>query len=499
MLRKRRSAGVDPQIAGSKSVAGLWAMFFAAIIPLSVVWSLTNPMFASPDEPAHMVRAQGVIRGDFKEPYDTDGVPTQAVTCMSFKWDITADCMDLSWSDKTSERDSPTDTYPPLFHLVAGLPTLVTHELIGAYSMRIWLAVVCCSLFALSGALLMSRSGDRWALSGLIMALSPMVIFASSTVNPSGITAALSSLIWSSGLCVLLPKGNCPSRLAKTCLIVGLVLFPLLRRDALAWEVLMLVFLAGLLDKTNISRIYKDRSLIGALVLTSINMMWVWMTWSSTATESFISNAAATDGASWASGFGQVYTYILQMIGWFGWLDSPLISETFVILMVLLGAFLILGAASGPTRESRLVIAMSAGLVLVPTAIGIVRYPYLQGRYLFPLYIGLMLFTGQSISRAELPERLGRRLFSILVGLMAFVQFSAFAQNLRRYAVGRTGSWKFYSKSNWHPPMMTNLTALILAFAALLISIVMFRLILITTWREHEAVSQSGRSPAHPT
>lgn len=458
-------------MTGYRALVRLWTLLLLALAPLSFIWALANPMFASPDEPAHIVRAQGAIRGDFKEPYLTDGVPTGAVTCMSFQWDISAECMDLTWTDASSPRYSTTDTYPPLFHFIAGVPSLVFERLSGAYAMRIWMASVCSALFALAGTLLLTRNANRWTVAALAMSTTPMVVFTMSTVNPSGITAALSALMWASGLSLIRPGPQTPSGLTKAAFIGTVVLFPLLRRDALAWEIVVLVVLAVLAGRRRLADLRRDRAVVTASVVALLNMTWVWFSWSSTATDSFVSNSAVHGGGSWASGFGSVYTYLLQMIGWFGWLDSPMTSETFVLLIIALATFVILGISSGGTTERSGAILLLFGMVLIPTLIGAVRFPYVQGRYLFPVFIGLMFLLGQSITAAGLPRRLDRRIFLILMGILAVAHFFAFAQNLRRYAVGRTGTWRFFIEARWHPPMMSNLAATILVAGAILLSI----------------------------
>jgi len=64
---------------------------------LCATWALTNPMFASPDEPAHMARAQGFSRFDFTPPYETDGLPISAPECYRFIANAAANCADLAW------------------------------------------------------------------------------------------------------------------------------------------------------------------------------------------------------------------------------------------------------------------------------------------------------------------------------------------------------------------------------------------------------------------
>jgi hypothetical protein len=478
-----------PIILEKYPILKIWLKFLLVVLPLTVIWALANPMFASPDEPAHMVRAQGIIHGDSKEPYVTDGIPGGQVMCMAFYWDVTADCMNLAWGTQGEVQGSPTDTYPPLFHAVAGIPSLVFDGLKGAYIMRLWMAFVCSSMIALAATLLWFRRQHIWSIGGLIAALTPMVVFTSATVNPSGITSALASLIWAGGLNITKPTETTNHRLSRWTFIASVILFPLLRRDALAWEIVVLAILATTISLKRLIELKRDRLMLGALVALTANMVFVWFTWSGTATDSFVSNSASHGGGSWASGLGSLYTKILEMIGWFGWQDSPMTSESWVLLLCLLFGVISIAATGGEKSLSRtLVIAVSA-LVLAPVIIGTVRYPYVQGRYLLPLWVGCGMLAGQALAESDLPKLFLQRIFKIFIGLMAIIQFFAFAQNLRRYAVGRTGSWKFFQQSNWHPPMMSNLMALLLMTVALSISLISVRSICRTESSPQDSVS----------
>lgn len=453
------------------------------------MWALANPIFASPDEPSHMVRAQGIIKGDFKEPYLTDGLPVSQVDCMSFKWDVTADCMNMKWGNPDTLQGSSTDTYPPLFHILAGIPTLFAHGLTGAYTMRIWLALLCSSMLAWAGTLLWLRRPHFWTLGGLVAATTPTVVFTSGTVNPSGLTAAFSALIWASGLNLTLPTAGTVGRASRVTFIISVILFPLLRRDALAWELLILLILGTTLGRDRIKELCKDKLVLGSLFLTLANMIFVWFAWSGTATDSFVSNSAVHGGGSWTSALGSLYTKILEMLGWFGWLDSPMTSETFVLLLCTLSSVIGIAALGGRKGEARTVVISFITLMSVPIIIGAVRYPYVQGRYLFPIWIGCMLLSGQALTTSQLPLKLSKRLFTLVMTCLTVVQFFAFAQNLRRYAVGRSGTWKFYENSNWHPPMMSNLSSLLLVVVALTCSITFGHLII-------KSMSASSSSPS---
>ena len=441
---------------------------------------MANPMFASPDEPSHIIRAQGVIRGDTVSPYATDGLPAEQISCMKFQMGVPANCMNLTWGPRGLIQESTTSNYPPLFHAVAGFPSLFFHGLFGAYVMRLWLAVICSSLFAWAATLLWARRRHYWTLGGLFTALTPMVIFVSSTVNPSGVTTALATLIWASGINITRPTSNDFKLSARLTFMFSVVLFPLLRRDAFGWELLILLLLAGTTSRSQLNELRKERLVLCSLFFTTCTILWTWFSWSGSATESFIANNVGQNKGSVAAGLGSLYTKILEMVGWFGWLDSPMTDVTFILLICLLSLLLTVGVIAGDNVLTSMVSATFAVLLLSPVLIGAIRYPYVQGRYLLPLWVGCMLIVGQALAESSLPEMVLKRLFNLSIGVIALVQFFAFAQNLRRYSVGRTGTWKFFENASWHPPMMSNLVALVLAILAIVCSYFGMRFVLKT-------------------
>src|SRR5690348_18225078 len=74
-----------------------WALLTA----LCLCWGFATPISGSPDEPAHIVRAASVVRGEWVGPASSTGnivtVPayiarSQAVTCFAFNPAVDADC-----------------------------------------------------------------------------------------------------------------------------------------------------------------------------------------------------------------------------------------------------------------------------------------------------------------------------------------------------------------------------------------------------------------------
>jgi hypothetical protein len=111
-------------------------------------------------------------------------------------------------------------------------------------------------------------------------------------------------------------------------------------------------------------------------------------------------------------------------------------------------------------------------------AFGLVRFPYLQGRYLLPIWVSGMVIAGAAAARADVGARFDRRAAPIVLGGWTVVHLVAGVQNLRRYAVGRSGSWNFITDADWHPDTMSNAVAVLAYVAAIAVAVIAFAVLL---------------------
>ena len=157
-----------------------------------------------------------------------------------------------------------------------------------------------------------------------------------------------------------------------------------------------------------------------------------------------------------------------MLIGNFGWNSTWMSSEMLVTCMVTVCSVLLIALTSSNRYFTRGLLVTVALFFVSPVAIGAVRSYYIQGRYLFPLWIGIFILAGQAIAKNFFPKIFERRFFRLVIGLEIVYQFFAFAQNQRRYTVGASGTWKFLGRSDvWHPPMMNNWFVLALIIISL--------------------------------
>lgn len=452
----------------SASLPGRWLLLFVALYPLVAVWSLTNPMFASPDENLHMVRAQSIAHGDFSRPYTTDGLPVDAVECFSFQPEVPADCMVLEWGRDGAQAKAPMEGYPPLFHSVAAIPAIVFSGLDGAYIMRLWLGAVVVALAAWAGAIASRRGSGPWPLAGCFLAMTPMAVFTMSTVNPSGMSVAAAILV-TTAVVTAYRAGS--ERHLWVAAAVGAAVLALTRRDGLAWLLVIALVLAPLAPWRALGDQLRGRSRRwwGTIAAFVAGLVVVSVVWGRTTFDRFYANWRDGGGENWWEVSRYIKAYLYQAVGVFGWLDAPIGDEAYLVAMIVAGGVVLLGLVGHDRRLAWSTAAGVALLLVTPVLFGMVRFPYLQGRYLLPVWAATLVVAGAAVGRTRLDRTLSTRLVSLVLALWLVVHGVAIVQNLRRYAVGRSGSWNFVFEAAWHPPKMSNLVAVVAMVIALAI------------------------------
>ena len=434
-------------------------------------------MFASPDETVHMVHAQSISRGDFSAPFTTDGLPVEAVDCFRFRPDITADCQVLTWGPDGTQRAATTEGYPPLFHAVAAVPAVFVSGLGGAYAMRLWMAAVVIALVAWAGALVTRQRLGPLPIGAFVLTLTPTAILVSSSVNPSGLALASAMLFVAGVLSWHLGRRREPT--VSFAIAVGAVGLALGRRDGVLWlGVVCLCFLPILWPHAVRSfRQRRSRTLYAIAILIPALTLIVTL-WGRRTINKFVRDGLEGRGTTVWEALRFLRGYLYEMFGVFGWLDAPIGDETFVFAAVFVGVVVILGLV-GNSRRLVLVTALGgSALLLSPVAVGLLSFPYLQGRYLFPVYACLMLVAGVSASFGDTGARFNTKIAQLLIIAWGIVQIVAGLQNLRRYAVGWGGSWRFVVDADWHPVTMSNPAAVYTHFVTVVVALVVLRIIL---------------------
>jgi hypothetical protein len=163
---------------------------------------------------------------------------------------------------------------------------------------------------------------------------------------------------------------------------------------------------------------------------------------------------------------------VQQLVGEFGSTDVPLLAAIpavwSVLAALLIGAALVIGSFG---ERLALLLAAATVVVLAAAAYAVILSPVgweLQGRYVLAVAVLLPLLSGFVLYRAGAPTRADVFLFGLAVGAM---QFAAYWENARRYAVGRYGPLDFVSVAEWTPPGGWLLWVVLAAAGCLLVAL----------------------------
>ncbi|MEV7506445.1 DUF2142 domain-containing protein [Streptomyces sp. NPDC091201] len=478
----------------------LWLISFALFLTLAGSWSAATPPAGSPDEHAHFIRAAAVARGQFggtevMVPHTVAGIPghfaesgvqlpewyrnlPKAHECYSWNQSKPASCApSLGSSEKTAQATTAAGRYHPGYYLVAGWPSLLVDGPKGLYLMRFAAALFCSALLASAVVTAAEWRRRSLAMLGVFAAATPMALYMAGMVNPSGGEIAAGILVWTALLSIVLspdPK-LLNRRLAR--LGIGAAVLISIRPLGLIWFAGAVVFSLLLVQR---------RGVLGPVLRSKALWAWTGVL------------AATTAGALlWAAGhpdnsvidipdhltareaakqtFGNTDVYIKQMLGYFGWLDTPAPALTWLLWSGVLAALVASALAHARRLEAPAILAMLVAVVIVPVVgqasqaerIGMVW----QGRYLLPFAVGLPLMAVLiCATRAPAGGFPWRRLAGFAVGGLALAHAAAFYWTLRRFAVGTDGPW-LVANAHWAPPGGWALWTAVHAVAALALAV----------------------------
>lgn len=474
---------------------------WAVLAVLGAVWAWATPPSAAPDEPAHLVRAASVVRGElFGAPsawgnlvhvpqYVADAHRT---TCSAFHPELPAACPLPAGEDPSATVVAPTSAglYNPLYYALVGWPSLLFHDADGLTAMRIASAVLTALFAALAFAVVTTLRERMLPVLAFAVAVTPMLLFLTGTVNPSAVEATATLAVFCGMLAITLSPD--PDRLRGRAAVVAVSAVMAVNARGLSplWVLAALTVPLLLASGGTVRRLLRRPavqvavSVVGAATIAAIG--WTLATNS-------LANAIAHPedalqfpgvGASPVTGFGRVLLgtvgYGQGLIGLFGWLDTPAPDGVLYAWGVAIGALAV--GALLVLRGRRLLVAaiLVAAFLLLPA---VVQAVYIhgggmiwQGRYNLPLFLCLVIGLAALLGGDAARSRHVRLRLRILVIVCAAVgQLWAFGAVLRRYAVGSNGSLKTYlfGSPPWEPAggVVTALlvAAVVLGVAAVLL------------------------------
>ena len=419
---------------------------------------MATPLGGSPDEPAHIIKAASVVRGQFVgEPTDQpavrsvmvpEGIATAADwPCYAFAPAQSANCLrEVPDGTDLWPADTSAGLYNPTYYLLVGWPSLLTGDTsLAVIGMRVAGALLVTFFLAAGFTALYRLRPSRSTAFGLAAAVTPMVLFLAAAVNPNGLEIATGFALISSLLLLLGPE---PLARRWPWLLLAAaagVLLAQTRGLSPLWMAVIAViaFVATPWERTlRELRRWPVLLTIGVLGLAVVGAVgWTFATGSLGSMGNF---PGATDTPRRAFLTMLFRTFDPGLIGVFGWLDAP--APAYVVAMWSFLSFAVVLAAVAVARgRSTWGLAMAVvALLVIPAvvqALSVQTSGYIwQGRYALVAYATLIALATATLAVGpwgiRVPDRLMRRLTVWVAGLVVLGQTWALFGTLQRYQGG---------------------------------------------------------------
>ncbi len=470
-----------------------WALLLAA-------WVVGNAPFAAPDEGQHFIRAIGISEGHLigtADPHLQIGAtPSQvAWTAQAARLvsvprglepnpfecelgpgdDHSAGCLNTAVANpRPTVLGTLVGNYQPLPYL---LPAVALRAGTSAPTALRWgraaAALTALALLAIAVFALWEAESPVASLLGLIVAVTPMVLFCAASLGGSGTEIAASIAFFACLLRVRRP-GPVPARWWALTGTTGSVL-ALSRSDSPAWLLVALLVAIALSGPRAFVRRWSTGlapRVTAAVLPIAVVLNRAW----ESAYGSHVKIDTAHLHAGLVAGAHEWWKALPDLVGKFGYVDVNLPLIVPIVWFGLALALLGFAAIRAPTRERRLlaVVLLAAmvapvlfySLLIRPTGFG------LQGRHVLPLLVLVPLLAGELLNRHRARVKTTYlRLLTVAVPVAAGVmQVAAWYVNAKRYAVGGSGSVWFLTHAAWAPPAgwWTWLSAAVVASICLL-------------------------------
>ena len=478
----------------------LWWTTFVLVTAVGGLWAVANPLFASPDENSHVVRAVALDHGQLtgKEQNarlrrQLDVTPealevrvpaiyrNEQSACFAFQPNTTAQCAHVEGSTRDVETLTSAGRHPPSYYAVVGIASWLYHPGSSVvYLMRFMSVLIMAAFLATTITALRRTAFPRIIAVGVLFAITPMVLFVGSSVNPNGPEIAAAVAFWVCGL-VLVSKVHegIDRRLVTAVGIAGCAL-ALSRQLGPLWIALIGITIAIFGSWESIRALARSSwaRFWAALIVAFSVAQIAWDIGVGSIGYTRPPNAAKDIPTSDIARFtvGAMFDRYKQLIGYFGWLDTPSPALTYVLWTAGLGFLVLVALAWARRRQVAALLVGLAATVVVPVTLESAVYgdaggPAWQGRYGLPLAVGVPIVAATAIASSERGRQIAEPRLFVGAGVMLVVaHILAFAQNLRRYTVGYDGEIQYWRHAEWSPPLSPLL--LTIAYALLVTAFV---------------------------
>jgi hypothetical protein len=450
----------------------IFAIAWALSAAIAVLWAIATPLAASPDEPAHFIKAASVVRGDILAP-GPQGQPgrvqvpgivagTPSLTCTAFAENVSAACQAGAPHPPHGmvTADTAASRYNPLYYALVGWPSLFFDGPTALYAMRIVSGLIVAVFIALAATIIGGWRRRMIPMLGLLVAATPTLFFLGGMVNPNALEATATMATFIAALSLVLHPDPPRTTMTATVLAVSGFIAANMRGLSPLWLAVVLLGVLFLVRPARVREALRPRPVriaVGVIVAGAVAAV-AWIAYSGSLPSPDGAVKYPGVGTSPLAGFlvtvSNTFDYGREMVALFGWLDTP---APFVVFFIW-SAFIGVGAAAALVilrrrRRWAAVIGMGVfvGLPALVAALYVTNGGYIwQGRYALPLFTCLVMLVSAILPA---PRARGPVLVAVVAGSWGFGQLASFAVALKRYGTGYDSSWvEFLRHPLWQPP-----------------------------------------------
>jgi hypothetical protein len=450
-----------------------WVLGIVGSIVLVGAWALSGPVGSSPDEPAHVQYAWGVVTGQVvpgSERLRTldDGATKAEVTvppalmqmenpsCYAFDTTATPTCgiseLDPNLVDPSGDVHTWTymTRYPPLYYGLVG-SVLRVGDLLGVDgSTLLTLARIASGLLsvlvvAIAVRMLNRRFGAVPVAVAVAVAAVPAAWSHSAAINPNGFEIACGILLAATVASVRsdaarLGRVPAPTQIA---LVVAVAALAWARPLSVVWAgLLAAVLLIPVLPRSGDRRTPRVSGLSWPAVAAAALSVFGALAWLGLSTQTRTVESAAEDiptgGERALLISNRFFDMVREGVSLLGWGDTMLPMSTFLLWLCVGVASIAALCAGSRERTTRplLALAVAGASVLAVGAHSYVSVFGWQGRYILPVIAACVVLLVPAMHRGLLPRRSRTRVGLVVVVVSTGLMVVSLLWNLGRYAYG---------------------------------------------------------------
>ena len=400
---------------GVTSPRAAFVLTLLGVLLVQAAWILALPAFHGIDEFDHVFKAEAVATGQLGSvapatrgrgglvDVPSDVVRAAGPVCASYDYTGPQNCRGAA-----GERDGITrvataaSRYNPAYYVVVGT---LARPFTGAavdYAMRVATAVTCAVLIAWAAALTARHARDAWPLTALLLAVTPVLTYSTVVAAPNGIQYAAALLVWAAGLGLV--RAGRAEAVWLVPIAVGAVTMLVAHTTSPLWLLFTAVALTALRPLRTWADLAHSRPRAVALtvvtvVLTGVACVaWIMANGTNDPTDGPATEVRLRPGLLMA----QVLLWLLQAVGAFPMRDQPAPTAVYALWLLPLLGLAVAGWRRGDARHRAATGVLVTGVVAVPVLLTMLTFQQLgtawQGRYALPLYVGIALLAGRSLS-----------------------------------------------------------------------------------------------------